>query len=102
MNLLQDLVNTRPKVELGSPFLVERQSLQVQGEAGVGRRSKAGLIACSPTHKELSSLLLWAQPAYQSRNAKARGQSEPASQEDVLGPFFAGKFAVSLIQQCIY
>lgn len=33
INLLQDLVNTRPKVELRSPFLVERQSLRVRGEA---------------------------------------------------------------------
>lgn len=57
------------------------------------RGRKAGLTAS--THTEISSLLLRAQPAHRSRGSKARGQSEPASQEGVVGPFCrAGSSAV--------
>lgn len=54
MHLLRDLVNTRPKVELGSALLVERQSLQVWREA-VHEEGKESWSNCIYTYRDIFS-----------------------------------------------
>lgn len=77
-------MNTRPKVELGSPFLVERQSLQVRREAvrGEGKESWSNCLLFYTYRDVFSASEGLARLPEQGLKSQ---RPEPASQEGVLG-----------------